>query len=64
MTERGMANIMSKGYGLNKIFVESKYSPYGPGYLGDQLNVEDTMSDMIILNEIKDLSLINIPRIC
>ena len=64
MTEGGMTDVVSKGNGLNKIFVESEYSPYGPCYLGDQLNVEDPMSDMIILDEIEDLGLINVSRIC
>ena len=64
MAERAMSNVVSKGNCFNKIFVESEKSPHRPGYLGDQLNVEDSMSNMIILDEIEDLGLINVSRIC
>ena len=64
MAERGMPNVMCKSNGFNKILVEFEQSPYGPGYLGDQLNVENPMGDMIVFDEIEDLGFINVSRIC
>jgi hypothetical protein len=64
MAERGMSDIMRKSNCFNKILVESEKTPHCPGYLGDQLNVEDAMSDMIIFDEIEDLGFVDVSRIC
>jgi hypothetical protein len=63
VAERGVTNVMSKGYGLNEVLIESQETPHSPGYLGDKLNVQDAMGDMIILDEIKHLSFIHVARI-
>ncbi len=60
VTERGMADIMAKGDGLNEIFVEMEKAADGSGNTGDQLNVQDSVGDVVVGDQAKDLGLIDV----
>jgi hypothetical protein len=63
MPKRGMPEIMAKGDSLDEIFVEPKKAPNSSCNLRDKLDVENSVGNMIILNEIENLGLVNIPGI-
>ena len=63
MTERGVADIMTEGYGLDQVFVEPEKTPDGTRYLGYKLHMKYTMGYMVIFDKIKYLGFIDIPGI-
>jgi hypothetical protein len=63
MAKRTMSNIVSQSYCLEKILVQSQKAANGPGYLGDQLDMEDSMGNVVVVDKIKNLSFVNIPGI-
>ena len=59
-----MADVMSQGNGFNKILVQSQVTANGTGNLRYQLDMQYAMRYVIILDEVKDLSFIDISGIC
>jgi hypothetical protein len=64
MPVRDMTDIMAKGNCFNQIFVQSQTSPYRPCDLRYDLHVDYTVGDMVVFDKIKDLRLIDVPRVC
>ncbi len=54
---------MAQGNSFGEVFVKGKDTGQGSGNLGDKLNMEDPVGYVIIFNQIKDLSLIDIAGI-
>ena len=63
MPKWSMPDIVAKGYGFNEIFVQPEKPANSPGDLGYKLNMEDTVRDMVIANEVKYLGFINVARV-
>jgi hypothetical protein len=64
MPVRDMTDIMAEGNCFNQIFVQSQASPDRPCNLRYDLHVDNTVGDMVVFDEIKDLRLVDIPRVC
>jgi hypothetical protein len=64
MPEWGVSDVVSQGNRLNEIFIQAQESADGSGNFGYQLNMEDPVGNMIVLDQIKYLCFIDIPRIC
>jgi len=62
--EGAMPYVVSQSYCLDQVFVETQKSSDGPGYLGYELNMEDSVGDMVIIHEVEDLSLVYISCVC
>ncbi len=52
-----MTDIVPQGNGFKKVFIQAQKSPDGSGDLGQQLNVQHPMGDMIVMNEVEYLGL-------
>jgi hypothetical protein len=63
VAERGMANIMAKRDGLDQVFIQSEKAADGPGDFGNELDVKDSMGDMVILDEIEYLCFVDVSGI-
>jgi hypothetical protein len=63
MPERSVSNIMAQGDGFNEIFIQMQKPADGPGDFRYQLNMQHTMGDMVVLDEVKHLCFIDISRI-
>jgi hypothetical protein len=59
-----MTDIMAKGNCFNQIFVQSQASPDRPCDLRYDLHMDNTVGDMVIFDKVKDLRLVDIPRVC
>jgi hypothetical protein len=58
-----MADIVPERDRLDQILVEPETPPDGAGDLGDELDMDDPVRDMVIINEIEDLRLVDIPGV-
>jgi len=63
MPEGCVPYIMAERNRFDQVFVQSQASSYRPGNLGDQLDMQYPVRDVVILNKVKDLSLVNVPGI-
>jgi len=63
MAKGRMADVMAQGNGLDQILVEAQAAANGPADPGDQLDMENPVRDMIIVNQGKDLGLVNIAAV-
>ena len=63
MPKRCMAYVVTHGDGFNQVFIQTYKSADGSCNFGDQLHMKHPVSDMIILNQIKNLSFVDIPCI-
>jgi hypothetical protein len=59
-----MTDIMAEGNCFNQIFVQSQASPDRPCDLRYDLHMDNAVSDMVIFDKVKDLRLVDIPRVC
>jgi hypothetical protein len=64
MPVRDMAYIMAESNCFNQIFVQSKASPDRPCDLRYDLHMDNTVGDVVVFDKIKDLRLVDIPRVC
>ena len=55
-----MAQVMAQGDGLDQIFIEPEKTAHGPSHLGDQLDVEYPVGDMVVADHIEDLGLVDV----
>ena len=55
-----MADVMAEGDRLDEILVKPERAADGPGDLGDELDMEDAVGDMIVFQEGEDLRLVDI----
>jgi hypothetical protein len=62
VAERGMANIMT-GDGIDQVFIQSEKAADGPGDFGNELDVKDSMGDVVILDEIEYLCFVDVSGI-
>jgi hypothetical protein len=60
MPEWGMAYVMAKSDSLNEILVQPQKAADIPRYLGEKLNVQNPVGDVVVVNQIKHLRLVNI----
>ena len=60
MAEGRVADIMSQGNGLDQIFVEPQKPADGTRDLGDQLHMQHTVGDVVVGNQVKNLSFVNV----
>jgi hypothetical protein len=60
VTERGVADVMAKGDGLNEVFVEMEKAADGSGNAGDQLHVQDAVGDVVVGDQAEDLGLVDV----
>jgi len=63
VAEGRVPDVVPQGDGFEQVLVEAQVAANGPGNLGEKLNVEDPVADMLMLNEIKDLGFVNIAGI-
>lgn len=61
---RDMPDIMTKRNCLDEVLIQAKAAPDSSCNLGNKLDMNDTMGDVIIFHKRKDLSLIDIPGVC
>jgi hypothetical protein len=61
MSVRDVAYIVPERDCFDEILVEPERAADSPGDLRDKLDVDDPMGDVIVVNEIKDLRLVDIP---
>jgi len=61
--EGAVADVVAQGDGLNKIFVQRKQASAGPGDLGNELDVQNAVGDMVVLDQVKNLGLVNVAGI-
>jgi hypothetical protein len=50
MSEGGVSNIVTKGNSLDEIFIQPEKAANIPGYLGKELDVQNPVSDVVIVN--------------
>ena len=60
MTEGGMTDIVSQRDGFDQILVEMKIAADSPGDSGDELDMQNPMSDMVVSDQAEDLGLVDI----
>jgi len=60
MAERRVSDIMRQGDRLDQVFIEMEQAADSPGDLGYKLHVQDSMGNVIVLDEIEDLGLVYI----
>jgi hypothetical protein len=58
-----MPDIMTKCDCLDKILVQTEAAPDRSCNLGNELDVNDAMCDVVIFHEGKDLGLVNVPGV-
>ena len=63
VTERGVADIMAQGDGLNEIFVEMEKTADGSGNAGDQLHVQNPVGNVVVGDQAEDLGLVDVAGI-
>ena len=61
---RDMPDIMTECDCLDKILVQTKASPDRSCNLGNELDMNDTMGDVVVFHKGKDLGLVNVPGVC
>jgi hypothetical protein len=61
--EWGVPNVMAQGNSLDEILIQSEETSHIPSNLGKELNVQDPVSNMVIVNQVKNLSLVNVPGV-
>jgi hypothetical protein len=61
--EGAVPDIVAQGDGLNKVFVQGKQAAAGSGDLGNELDVQNAVGDVVILNQVKNLGLVDVPGI-
>ena len=54
---------MAECDGLDKIFVKAEKPSYGPGYFGNELDMEYAVGYVVVFDHIKDLGLVYISRV-
>ena len=59
-----MPDIMTECYCLNEIFIQTETAPDRPRNLGDELDVDYPVSNMVVFHEGKNLGFIDIPGVC
>ncbi len=60
MAEGSMTYVVAKGYGFNQILIKSEKASNGSRNLGYQLDVQNSMCDMIVLYEVEHLGFVDI----
>ena len=60
VTERGVADVMAKGDGLNEVLVEMEKAADGSGNAGDQLHVQDPVGDVVVGDQAEDPGLVDV----
>lgn len=58
-----MPDIMPQRDGFDKVLVEAQEAPHRSGDFGYQLNVKNTMGDVIVFHQIEDLGLVDVSGI-
>jgi len=56
-----MADIVPERYCFDEIFVKAQAPPDRTGDLRDELDMDHPVGDVIVLDQVKDLSLVDIP---
>ncbi len=64
MSIRNMADIMTEGNCLDKVFIKAETSSYRPRNLRNELDMDYTMGNMVVFDERENLGLIDVPRVC
>ena len=64
MPEGCMTDVMAQCDGFNEVFIQSQKPADGTGNFRYQLNMENTMGDVVILDQVKNLGFVNIAGIC
>jgi hypothetical protein len=60
VTEGGVADVVPQGDSLEEILVQTKIPADGPGDLGEELDVQDPVTDMLVFDEVKDLGFVDV----
>jgi len=60
VAEGRMADVVAQGDGLQEIFVEAQELADGAGDLGQELDVQHPMADMLVVHQVKDLGLVDV----
>jgi len=63
MTEGGVADVVSQGDGFEEILVQTEITTDGTSDLGEELDVQNPMTDVLMLDEVKDLGFVDITGI-
>ena len=63
VSERSMSNIVPQGNGLNEVFIQAEEAAYIPGNFGKKLNMQNPMSNVVVVNKIKNLGFVNVAGI-
>jgi len=63
MAEGGVTDVVAQGDGFDEVLVEAQVTADGAGNLGQELDVEDPVADVLVFYEIKDLGLVDIAGI-
>ena len=60
MAEGRVADIVPQGDGLQQVFVQAQKLADGPGDLGEELDVQHPVADVLVVDEVKDLGLVDV----
>jgi hypothetical protein len=58
--EGGVSNIVTKGNGLDEVFIQPEKAANIPSYLGKKLDVQNPVSNVVIVNQVENLGLVNV----
>jgi hypothetical protein len=63
VTERRMTDVVPQSDRLNQVLVQPEEAAYGSGHFRDQLDMEHPVGDVVVLDQVKDLSFIDVSRV-
>jgi len=63
MPEGGMPDVVAQGDGLDEVFIQPQILADGPADLGKQLHVQHPVADMLMIDEVKNLGLVDVPGV-
>ena len=58
--EWAVPNVMAQGNSLDEIFIQSEETGHIPSNLGKELDVQNPVGDMVIFNQVENLSFVNV----